>query len=400
MIAALDLSDIPLVDDHCHAIYRDQHPANLEEWRAAFAESTDRRISYDHVRNTLFFNRLVHHLAEIFECEPTEESVFAARSELGTEALVHTLMARANIDTLVVDQGFPPPNLAMPDTEMGRLASCRIAPVLRLEVLMQDLIARHETLPGVVEALRDELSHIRARGFVGLKSIVAYRTGLYIERWHPADVEASFAAARAEVQERGAVRIAHKPLLDTLLHVAFEQAARQEVPVQFHTGYGDTDADMILANPLYLRNVLQDAAYRDMPVVLLHESYPYTRQAGYLSAVYGNVYLDLSYAIPFLSYGAMVEFTREAFGVAPLSKVLYASDAVHVPELYWMSAVDGRRVIGQVLGEMIQQRDLSRVRADHVAEGILRGNALRLYGLQEETPDGVTEQPDFPPLEP
>ncbi len=45
----------------------------------------------------------------------------------------------------------------------------------------------------------------------------------------------------------------------------------------------------------YLRRVLEHRPYRGMPVVLLHECYPYTRQGGYLAAVYENVYLDLSY---------------------------------------------------------------------------------------------------------
>ena len=49
----------------------------------------------------------------------------------------------------------------------------------------------------------------------------------------------------------------HKPLLDTLLHAAFSEAARQEVPVQFHVGYGDADTDLLLSNPLHLRAVLE-----------------------------------------------------------------------------------------------------------------------------------------------
>jgi len=52
--------------------------------------------------------------------------------------------------------------------------------------------------------------------------------------------------------------------------------------------------------------------------VLLHECYPYTREGAYLAAVYENVYLDLSYGIPFLGYGEMATFTRAAFGVARL----------------------------------------------------------------------------------
>jgi hypothetical protein len=118
-----------------------------------------------------------------------------------------------------------------------------------------------------------------------------------------------------------------------------------------------------------------------MPVVLLHECYPYTRQGGYLAAVYENVYLDLSYGIPLLGYGEMLAFTRQALGVAPSSKLMYSSDGIGVPELHWMSAMDGRRVIGEALGEMVAQGELDLDEAEAVGESLLRGNATRLYGL-------------------
>ena len=182
--------------------------------------------------------------------------------------------------------------------------------------------------------------------------------------------------------EAGSARLVHKPLLDTLLHVAFAQAARQEVPVQFHVGYGDADTDLLLGNPLYLRRVLQRPDYRGMPVVLLHECYPYTRQGGYLAAVYENAYLDLSYGIPLLGYGEMLSFTRAALGVAPTSKLMYSSDGIGVPELHWISALDGRRVLGEALGEMVSHGELSPLpEAEAAGESILRGNAMRLYGL-------------------
>ncbi|HEV2462075.1 MAG TPA: amidohydrolase family protein, partial [Ktedonobacterales bacterium] len=180
---------------------------------------------------------------------------------------------------------------------------------------------------------------------------------------------------------RGSVRLAHKPLLDTLLHVAFVEAARQEVPVQFHTGYGDTDADMLLANPLHLRAVLEQRAYRGMPVVLLHECYPYTRQGGYLAAVYANVYLDLSYGIPFLGYDEMLAFTRAALGVAPLSKLLYSSDGVGVPEPHWLGALYGRRILEQAFGECMASGELTLTEAETAGRAILHDNAVRLYRL-------------------
>jgi predicted TIM-barrel fold metal-dependent hydrolase len=137
----------------------------------------------------------------------------------------------------------------------------------------------------------------------------------------------------------------------------------------------------LLGNPLLLRAVLQQPEYRGMPVVLLHECYPYTREGGYLAAVYENAYLDLSYAIPLLGFGEMLSFTRAALGVAPVSKLMYSSDGIGVPELLWMGALDGRRVIGQALGELVESGELTLPEAEAAGEDVLRGNAVRLYGL-------------------
>jgi predicted TIM-barrel fold metal-dependent hydrolase len=295
--------------------------------------------------------------------------------------MIRELMGAARIEALVIDEGYPPAEQVLGRDEAAGVSGCRVAPLLRLEPLMERLIAAHATLEGVVEALRQALADVRGNGYVGLKSIAAYRTGLEIRTWEPEEAGAALAAARREVAAQGAVRLGYKPLLDTLLHVAFAEAARQELPVQVHTGYGDTDADLRLANPLHLRTILENPAYRGMPVVVLHEAYPYTREGGYLAAVYDRVFLDLSYGIPFLSYGEMLAFTRAALGVAPWSKLLYSSDGVGAPEIHWASAVDGRRVLGKALGECAAQGDLDRTEAEAAAEAILGGNARRLYGL-------------------
>lgn len=103
--------------------------------------------------------------------------------------------------------------------------------------------------------------------------------------------------------------------------------------------------------------------------------YAYTREGGYLAAVYGNVYLDLSYGFPCLSLEEMAAFTRAVLGVAPTSKLPYRSDAGGAPELHWMSAHDGRRILGRVLGEADSAGDLTRADAEGAGQAILRKNA-------------------------
>jgi hypothetical protein len=376
----VDLTQVPVVDNHCHGIMQDQAFEDITGWRRAFTESADPGMPHDHVATTALYRRLVRTLADFFDCEPEEETVFAARSERDGRELASGLLRAANVDALLLDTGFPPPEEVLPVPALGELGGCRAEPMLRLEVLMEDLLAGHGSLTDTEEALAAALDDVRGRGYVALKSIAAYRTGLDIREWPRMEAEDSFSEYK-RVAEAGSPRLVHKPLLDTLLHVAFARAARQEVPVQFHVGYGDADTDLLLGNPLYLRPVLQRPDYRGMPVVLLHECYPYTRQGGYLAAVYENAHLDLSYGIPLLGYGEMLSFTRAALGVAPTSKLVYSSDGIGVPELHWLSALDGRRVLGEVLGEMVSYKELILPEAEAVGESILRENAMRLYGL-------------------
>src|SRR5215212_5283143 len=377
---ALDLTQVPVVDNHCHGVMRDQAFGDITGWRQSFTESTDPGMPRDHVASTALYGRLVRKLADFLGCEPEEEAVFAARTGWDGRELTGELLRAANVDTLLLDTGFPPPEEVLPVAELGELGGCRAEPMLRLEVLMEGLLAEHGSLADTQEAFADALDDVRGQGYVALKSIAAYRTGLNIQEWPREEAEESFHEFRRAAGE-GSARLVHKPLLDTLLLVAFGQASRQEIPVQFHVGYGDADTDLLLSNPLYLRPLLQRTDYRGMPIVLLHECYPYTRQGGYLAAVYENVYLDLSYGIPLLGYNEMLSFTRQALGVAPSSKLVYSSDGIGVPELHWISAIEGRRVIGQALGEMVAYGETSVTEAEAVGESMLRGNAIRLYKL-------------------
>jgi hypothetical protein len=66
----------------------------------------------------------------------------------------------------------------------------------------------------------------------------------------------------------------------------------------------------------------------------------------------------------------------EAVELAPLSKLLYASDAVRMPEPYLLAARWWRDALAEVLGALLTQRAAQRG-----AELVLRENALVLYRL-------------------
>ena len=379
-MAVIDLTDVAVVDNHCHAVEVAQH-GDPASWRGLFTESPDPRMRAEDAAATPFYRRLLRAMAAFHEVPATEEAVLAARDQLSTADLVARLFADAQIGVVVVDTGFPAPDRAMPGESFDRASRADRVSLLRLELRFQELVAVHDRYDDLVEAVGAELADVRGAGFAGFKSIAGYRTGLAIERWPDDAARAAFRDARDEFAATGGVRLGHKPLTDTLLHVAFAAAASQELPVQFHVGYGDPDADLRTANPLELRAVLEESAYRSMPVVLLHGCWPYFREGAYLASVYGNAHLDISYAIPFLSTGEMVSMTRAAIGTAPSTKLMYSSDGARVPELHWLGARSGREAIGRVLGELVSDGDLDAGEARHAGELILRENACRLYGL-------------------
>ncbi len=88
----------------------------------------------EQVTSTLFYSRLLRELADFFGCPPRRRPSCGARSRLDVPTLIGSLLRAANIETLLIDQGFPAAELLLPDADAGSYASCRVAPFLRLEV--------------------------------------------------------------------------------------------------------------------------------------------------------------------------------------------------------------------------------------------------------------------------
>lgn len=376
----LDLNNIPVIDNHCHPMLLQQH-IEVPQLRRIFTEATSPAFAEQHMPNSVHYLWMLRQLAKLYNCAPDEKEILSVRNTRNAATLLAHCVATANIEMLLLDLGYPAPELCYTAAQISQLGGCRTGSILRLETLMQQLIVSCDDLDDVVERFTAEISELRQSGYCALKSVVAYRTGLAIAEWSKDEAAIAFAEARAEAVQQGYIRIAHKPLLDYLLHIAFQQAAQQQVPVQFHTGYGDHDTDMRLGNPLHLRDILEHRDYQTMPVVLLHESYPYSQLGAYLAAIYPHVYFDLSYTIPFVDKLEMLSFTRQALSVAPASKLLYSTDGLYLPEMYWLGALRARAVIGQVLQEMINADEIDTTQAYHLAQLVLHDTATKVYTL-------------------
>jgi predicted TIM-barrel fold metal-dependent hydrolase len=375
-MAGLPFAEIPIVDHHAHSLLLAQ-PTTPEAFRRLFTESPDPVVASRDVPHTLFYRRALRDLAEILGCEATEEAVVAARNRMALEDLVRYLFTDARIEAVLVDYGYRQSD-HYSHRGLGDLLPCRVEPVLRLETLAEELLARTSSLSALKEAFVAAVDEAPRQGVVAYKTIIAYRCGLAVQQ-HPREaVEAAYRAEKARV-DAGGRRIAAKPLLDTLLWLALERIARHHLPVQVHTGFGDTDLHLVYANPAWLRPVLEHFSFGSVTFVLLH-CWPFVREAAWLAGVYAHVYLDLSLTVPFVGHGGAQAF-MQALEHAPLTKVLYASDAFSIPELFWLAARHGRLALATALEQIRQAGYVQPGDVAEAAEAILHRNARTVYRL-------------------
>jgi hypothetical protein len=374
----LDLSSIPILDHHCHAFLNRATPYSALEFQSFFSEGGDAGIVAEHTPNSVFFRWAIKEVAHFLGCPPTTEAVLGARAAIPLNELGVRMLSDANIPVLLIDYGLAGADrMSIADMRVS-LPTCRIEPILRLETMAQELILKYETFDQVVETFVATVEGARAAGHVGLKSIIAYRTGLAIRTTSKSEAAEAFGPVKERAQRDGTVRLADKPLNDYLILRALEVAEKQALPVQFHTGLGDNDLDMLYANPLHMRWLFESSQYKHVPFVLLHVSYPYVRELGYLASLYSNVWMDMGLAIPFVTVD-IPSVWRQALSLTPISKVFFSTDAYSLPDIYWLAARWGRWGLAQVLDELITIGAFTQDEALAAAHQILHGNAEKLY---------------------
>jgi uncharacterized protein len=326
------LDGVRHVDHHAHAVLRDQ-PRDLNAFRGLFSESPD-PAQWPHVASSITYLRAIDLLARHLDCEPDERAVFELRRAREPDAYAARLLQGAGAATILIDTGYPPADEALSVTEMGAIAGCPARPILRIESLADS------------EA-PTRIANARSDGFVALKTIVAYRGGLDAGAGDPA---------------------VHAGLMQAL---EINRDTGDPLPVQVHTGFGDPDLLLTRSDPSLLKPLFE--RFAQTPFVLLH-CYPFVREAGWLAAVYANVFFDLSLTIPLVARAETA--VAEALELGPLSKLMYASDAVRTPELYLLASIWWRDALAEVLGSRLSERA-----ALEGARRVLCDNATDLYRL-------------------
>jgi predicted TIM-barrel fold metal-dependent hydrolase len=252
------------------------------------------------------------------------------------------------------------------------------AKIYRIEPLIADLLKQDLSWGEFSEAFDLAIeTALTTGGYVGLKSVIAYRTGLDVS---PLSRTPDQGYQALDAIKRGTGGGAVKKLRDHLLCRSLELCMEHKVPMQIHTGMGDYEVNLVLASPAYLLDLLRFPVYRGCNVILVHMGYPYHREAGYMAQVLPRVYCDISEGVPFAGSGAGA-ILREILEMAPLNKVMYGSDAYTVPEGIYASAKIGKRIVTTVMNNLVAEDVLTEADAQKVGEMILGETTKRIYNL-------------------
>ncbi|MEW5722474.1 MAG: amidohydrolase family protein [Thermodesulfobacteriota bacterium] len=364
----LDLSGLPVADNHCHFFHLTPEEIPL----ARRLSMSLRDMPPDQLENTLVYRLLLRELRRFLKVDGPAEKVLAARRErlkADYRGYVADLFAEAGIACLILDTGYRPVKVDLAEFEAFVRAEVRY--VFRLESVLDDLWERVRDGALRFEAAEELFQEAVDRALsapktVALKTIIGYRTGLEIL---PVPRGALVQGPPEE-----------KPFRDYLIREAVVRAADRGVPVQVHAAFGESNIDLRRNNPALLKTFLDDPEVGRARLILVHGGYPHCFEAGYLAAVHPNVYVDLSEMIPFAPRAAR-HGLRQIFDLCPFNKILYGSDGFVIPEIHWLGARTAKDLLAGLLSEYVADGLFTEEEALETARMILHDNALALYGL-------------------
>jgi uncharacterized protein len=366
-----------VIDGHAHPCVNSP-TITVRDFSFSFSESDDENQLRDHVPSTVTMMAAVRYLAQRVGVEPTPAALATYRNQVGLATYAQQLLRPENVRCILLDTGYPKNGLSVAESEQALGVPCK--EIVRIETLAEALLPDVSSSHELLDELEQRLRSVDVTRVVAFKTIAAYRCGLGLSAPSEDDLRAAFAAEKCKLDDRGFARLTARPLISAIVERALAVAHDLGLPLQLHTGFGDRDLVLSESNPWLLRPLLEDARFREVPFVLLHCAYPFVREAGILAALYPNVFIDLSLAVPLTAHGAR-RILLELLEQAPLTKLMYGSDASVGPELLAWGAAVGRSAVRSALQTLVDGGWLTRDEAAHGMRLILAENAKRLYRL-------------------
>jgi glutamine synthetase/predicted TIM-barrel fold metal-dependent hydrolase len=386
----------PIIDNHAHPLLK---PDSLSRYPLLSITTEASGDAIDAAYSSLSHLRAIRQLSSILGCNPTWEAVVGAIEERRIESMDDWVAeCFTGIETILIDDGLDSEEDVYEYSWHDSFTRSRCKRIVRIESVAAKLVNEQVAQTSDISDMPEDMlfeAFLQAFGaeitqaiedpeVVGFKSVICYRTGLDIAKTvdnHGAG-KALAELWRICQAEHKPARIQQKALNDFLVHHTadlMERSGQRRKPMQFHVGLGDADITLTKASPAHMQDFIR--AHPLLPIVLLHASYPYTREAGYLATVYPNVYADIGEVFPFISRDGQESVVRQILELCPWSKILWSTDGHWFPETYILAILQVREVLGSVLCESVRKGQLGWRAAVELIRAVLFVNSNKLYHL-------------------
>jgi hypothetical protein len=380
----MDLSEIPVIDAHCHP-FTDEHQHITEQQLRDIVMFKLEGGAPPQAFDTLTAHLFLREVAQLLGCPATVPAVLEARNQqasLDYPAYVDRVLGASNTLALLPDTGYPYWKKVTIRDCAQVVTKRKLYEVFRIESIFRSrdgvLMANPDLdFNEYIACYRDACAGaIQQAGCVALKTVIAYRTGLAIQSVSYEEAKAAYAShPDTDLKSQKIVR-------DFLFKYTAKLAAEFGVPFLMHTGFTALTKPWSYGNPTDLAPILTDPELKDTVFVLLHGGYPWTQAAGFMAAHHPNVYVDLSEFNPATSIGIEQNF-REVLQFAPLTKIMFGSDGLGIPELFWYAAVLAKRAIGNIFEQFVRDRLMNSERAKEYARLFFYGTAKKVFYLPD-----------------
>ena len=389
----INLSQQAVIDSHCHAFQPEREPSIRSSFEQ-FLTLAIHPIPQEDMFNTFLYRQVIRELSRILECKGSHKDIVECRQkryQKDPEQYIKMLFDDARIDMILLDTGYPSEVFTGYSVEPGvfsKIVPSEIKTIFRIDNVVVDLVQKYSSLNDAIEKFQQIVDNaVKNNGAVGLKTVIAYITGLEVQRHPLNEVSSSYKnmAEKAKSAESWQSILTPskevKAVMDHFVFLTAEKSVELDVPLQIHVGMGDAPIiDLRIANPILLHDFITDDSLKNAKLILTHGGYPWIEEAGFLVNSYPNVFLDLSETIPFISIG-IADKLMKLFEMTPTNKIMYGSDGYNIPELFWISAIETKRALSRVLNELVESDTIDVDWALEIAEQILSKNTKRIYKL-------------------
>jgi hypothetical protein len=365
---------VGIIDDHAHPFPLTPQPFELAEISLDVETGPNgTRRRQDLAPGRLTLEILQVQLSKYLGCPVRDLEAAREQAARDWPGYVRGLFDDVGLTGMLLDGGSQP--LDEPALKnYSALTNRPIWSMFRVEAVLDPMIAAGLGAQEILDGVSNAITAAAATGAVACKTVLAYRTGLAV------DAAATLLDAQTSLNPHDPlpVRRRGKALRDLVLRQTLAQCGDLGLPLQVHTGYGDSELRLADADPLGLDDILRTPEGQHARVVLIHAAYPWHEKVAYLAAVRASVWAEFS-LVNLLNPATSARRLLELIELAPTTRILVGSDGHGPPETHWFALTVLRQAWAQV---RTQLDGLTRPGwLDQTEHNIFTDNARTLYRL-------------------